>query len=76
MATNLADVQPKSKAVSSEILEPDSDPDIDPSCEVSRKRQSLSDLFTIVSGRSKLLAFSISVICLTDPLSSLQVALP
>ncbi|KAJ5989277.1 Glycerophosphoinositol permease 1 [Penicillium waksmanii] len=41
------DVQPESKSVVAEVLEPTGSHTADPSREVSRKRQSLSDLFTI-----------------------------
>lgn len=47
------DVQPESKSVVAEVLEPTGSHAADPSREVSRKRQSLSDLFTIVSGTFK-----------------------
>ncbi|KAJ5235381.1 Glycerophosphoinositol permease 1 [Penicillium citrinum] len=47
MDVSIAEIEPKNRALSSEVLEPDRGPDVDPSREVSRKRQSLSDLFTI-----------------------------
>lgn len=53
MAIDSMDVQLEGKSVVAEILEPAASHTADPSREVSRKRQSLSDLFTIVSGTSK-----------------------
>jgi hypothetical protein len=53
MTVDSMDVRPESKSVVAEVLEPAGSHTADPSLEVSRKRQSLSDLFTIVSGPFK-----------------------
>lgn len=76
MDVSIAEIEPKNRALSSEVLEPDRGPDVDPSREVSRKRQSLSDLFTIVSGGSKLLDVEYVWYMANNSSSSLPVALP
>lgn len=49
MGTDSVIILPEKKAASPQILEPIGPQSADPSYEVSKKRQSLSDLFTIVS---------------------------